>query len=105
MAWFAVLNSASACAELLARARNQGNGLSKLQLFEYRRARVPNIDLLPARALSRLNELGRMLAESGDESVLQRIDSLLEVEYAEDAFASAKLREVLPCARQPTVRR
>ncbi|MEL7659197.1 MAG: hypothetical protein AAGU75_25175, partial [Bacillota bacterium] len=41
LAWLAVMNSTSVCAEIMAHSRNQGNGLAKIQLFEYRRILVP----------------------------------------------------------------
>lgn len=57
----ATLNSTAICAEILARARNQGNGLAKIQLFEYRNVYVPNLARCSKNDVRRLDVLGKKL--------------------------------------------
>ena len=49
----ALLNSTAVCVDVLARSRNQGGGLAKLQLFEYRETRVPDWTAFSKKALAR----------------------------------------------------
>jgi adenine-specific DNA-methyltransferase len=78
IAWLAILNSTAACIELLAHARNQGAGLAKLQLYEYRGAFVPDLNRFTKGDCAKLAQLGqRLLAESDSQAVIEEIDLLL----------------------------
>jgi len=59
---FALLNATSTVVELQAISRRQGNGLQKLQLFEYRDAWVPSAKLFSNEQIGHLNYLGLELA-------------------------------------------
>lgn len=79
LAWLAVMNSTVVCTEILAQARNQGNGLAKTQLFEYRRAAAPDIRLCSTAEQSRFEGLGNELItmpERGRE-IISKIDELI----------------------------
>lgn len=90
----ASLNSTAVCAEILANARNQGSGLAKVQLFEYRLACAPDLRVWEGKDLRTLDSLGRELAGTPSNVIdtLQRIDQLLF-----DFFKDPRLepREVL----------
>lgn len=75
---FALLNSTAFVVELQNRSRRQGNGLRKLQLFEYRAALVPSIALFSARQIARLKKLGTVLAaEAKREGKVIAIDKVI----------------------------
>jgi len=75
----ASLNSTAVCAEILAGARNQGSGLAKIQLFEYRGIHVPDLTTCDKSDLLALEALGRELVDAPDraEHTILLIDQLL----------------------------
>lgn len=73
----AILNSTSVCLDILLKARNQGSGLKKIQLFEFRTVRVPDYTTLPTPALNRLSKLGRILAKTHRDKAT---DVILEID-------------------------
>jgi adenine-specific DNA-methyltransferase len=78
VAWLAILNSTATCIELLAHARNQGAGLAKIQLYEYRGSFVPDLHRFTSRDCAKLAKLGqRLLVESNSKKIIEEIDSLL----------------------------
>ena len=84
-ACLAALNSSIASRNLLSRSRNQGSGLRKIQLYEYREVLTPAVHLLPAAATSELEFLGRTLCESPDPTeVIARIDAVLSAAFASE---------------------
>ena len=89
----ALLNSTAVCVNLLARSRNQGGGLAKLQLFEYREARVPDWTAFSKKALTRFAEFGLALMRSPSEaeSTLLDIDRLLARRIERRSPCAAKL--------------
>lgn len=112
LAWLAVLNSTAVCIEILSRARNQGSGLAKVQLFEYRNVRVPNLQLCSRSEVRKFEILGEKLAEhEAPQGILRRIDELLATLFLDsrlklpslyDIFAEAderarKPREAIAC--------
>ncbi len=105
-AWFAALNSTLSVIGLLERARNQGAGLAKLQLFEYRDARVVDLEQWSGHDLSKMADLGRKLMSGRDSSeIVHSIDELIldvlglpEIRHAELAQV---LSEVDTKARMP----
>jgi hypothetical protein len=76
LAMLATLNSSAVREEIFSRARNQGNGLFKLQLYEYRQLYLPDLRLLGKREINRLAQLGQKLIESSAEWT-DEIDRLL----------------------------
>jgi len=80
----ALMNSTSVCLEILRRSRNQGGGLSKIQLYEYRQAMVPNWNCLGAPAKRKLRRCGERLAGSPRDAVevIRQIDEILAGELS-----------------------
>ena len=110
-AWIAVLNSTAACVEILSRARNQGSGLAKVQLFEYRKAAILNVSELDLRDQQMLSKLGeRLLLGREDPSVvIDEIDNAIH-EIAGDASLKQKslvksLRDIQATSRMPKLAR
>jgi hypothetical protein len=110
-AWIAVLNSTSACVEILSRARNQGSGLAKVQLFEYRKAAILNVTELGLRDQKKLSRLGeRLLLGCEDPSdVISEIDNAIH-EIAGNAALRRKrlvqlLRDTITASRMPKLLR
>jgi adenine-specific DNA-methyltransferase len=60
VAWL-LLNSDEYLNRLVAAARNQGNGLKKLQLYEYRQVLLPDWRLLPKRTINSLQKMALAL--------------------------------------------
>lgn len=73
-AWLAILNSTVVAREILNHSRNQGGGLRKIQLYEYRDVRIPDLTSLGSNNVSVLGELGRRLASAGDATIIGEID-------------------------------
>jgi len=77
VAWF-LLNSNVYISKLRAAARNQGNGLLKLQLYEYKNARVPDWNRLPKRKIASLSKMAKDLINNRVcyEAVRERADKV-----------------------------
>jgi hypothetical protein len=90
----AVLNGTCFCVEILAQARNQGSGLSKVQLFEYRRAHLPDWRGFSATALERLRSCGEGLLEATApaDALIERIDAVIAAELGAPCLRPAAIR-------------
>ena len=79
LAWLAALNTTAVGAEIMARSRNQGDGLAKIQLFEYREVKIPNLKLCSASELAAFESLGTELIERPHLALetIRRADELL----------------------------
>lgn len=104
LAWLAALNGTAVCGEVLARGRNQGNGLVKLQLFEFRRVRAPDLARCPPAVLARLEQLGRELISAGSrrgapsgragaDRVLAQVDACLARAFPDARLSPARIHE------------
>jgi hypothetical protein len=94
-AWVAALNSTAACIEILFRARNQGNGLAKVQLFEYRNTHVPDLQQCPRPDLKKFEELGVELLDGPQPTdTLRRIDELVAAVFADSRLKSPILYDI-----------
>lgn len=95
-AWLAILNSTATAISLLEQARNQGSGLAKLQLFEYRKARIVDINKWLPQDVKKLIDLGRDLAasKSNYDKIIIRIDTLIASIHAKDALRQDHLMSV-----------
>jgi hypothetical protein len=94
-AWLAVLNSTAACIEILSRARNQGSGLAKVQLFEYRNAYIPNIGGCSRRDSARFQELGVALLNAPDPwAAIALIDEAIAAVFADPRLKPPMLNEI-----------
>lgn len=88
LAWLAVLNSTAVCVEILSRARNQGSGLAKVQLFEYRSVHVPNLQLCSLSEVRKFELLGKeLLDRASPKLTLRQIDEVLA-----NVFLDSRLR-------------
>ncbi|MFC1499111.1 Eco57I restriction-modification methylase domain-containing protein, partial [Verrucomicrobiota bacterium] len=92
----AVMNSTGVCAEILDRSRRQGNGLRKIQLYEYREVLVPDWQRISKQAKKKLERFGKQLVSSPStsEQVVRNIDELIFSEYATDKLNPTRLRDV-----------
>jgi adenine-specific DNA-methyltransferase len=99
---FAIMNSTCVCLDILHRTRNQGHGLQKIQLYEYREALVPDWTSLSKSAQGRLRRSGEELLEAPDKApdCLRKIDDVIARELGADQvslpFIHEKLREYDP---------
>jgi SAM-dependent methyltransferase len=96
-AWMAVLNSSAACVEILSRARNQGSGLAKVQLFEYRQAAILNVSDLVLRDQRILSKLGEKLLLGCDDpsTVIAEIDNAIHDIVGNASLKRKSLTETL----------
>jgi len=63
VAWL-LLNSKSYLSRIIKAARNQGNGLLKLQLYEYKSVSVPNWNLIPKTRINGLSKIANSLIKN-----------------------------------------
>lgn len=81
-AWLASMNSTLSSIGLMERARNQGGGLAKLQLFEYRSARVVDLESWEKKDILRMEKLGIELTRStSSKDIVKKIDQLIYTVY------------------------
>jgi adenine-specific DNA-methyltransferase len=92
-AWIAVLNSTATCLEILAKSRNQGSGLAKVQLFEYRSASVLNVCELGKGDIKTLSKLGARLLSNSEDSVtlINEIDDAIYSVVGSPSLKRARL--------------
>jgi hypothetical protein len=97
LAILASLNSTAVCFDILTRGRNQGNGLLKIQLFEYREVRVPNLIKCSKSDVQILHNLGTELIErpKSAESTLLRIDEAIAAIFADSRLDPLALKKLL----------
>jgi hypothetical protein len=94
-AWLAVLNSTASCIEILSTARNQGNGLAKVQLFEYRKAYIPNLRQCSRRDIRKFEQLGGALVSGTDpQATIKRIDEAVAAVFADSRLRSPTLYDI-----------
>jgi hypothetical protein len=85
VAWL-LLNSDEYLNRLVKAARNQGSGLKKLQLYEYRQVQVPDWRTLPKRKISSLHKVAMTLISCGADyctvraAANQKVKGLFNVE-------------------------
>lgn len=103
----AILNSTIVAIDILAHARNQGNGLAKIQLFEYRQVRMPDWTKMSRTTINRLRGLGRKLVKSERRSpeLIEEIDAQIAAELNLPVLRRNRLqalfRKVDDSARKP----
>jgi hypothetical protein len=74
------LNSEKYLEPIVLASRNQGSGLQKLQLFEYKNVVVPDWRLLPGKEVAKLLRLSRTLIahEASYSAVRQAADKAIQ---------------------------
>ncbi len=95
LASLALMNSTAVSVEILARSRNQGNGLSKIQLFEYREALIPDPQVLGTDSINAMEELGRRMTmdPANARGYINEIDCILAEQFHDPALSPPTLRE------------
>jgi len=83
---FAILNSIFSKLSILIHSRNQGNGLRKVQLYEFKKVSIIDYKKLNKNVISELEVLGRELSNSvrcdfHKNEIIKKIDLLLLNEY------------------------
>ncbi|MCE0490342.1 N-6 DNA methylase [Pantoea sp. Mb-10] len=96
-AWLAALNSTVSSIGILEQARNQGSGLAKLQLFEYRAASIIDLTIWPQKDIEKLTFLGQLLIDGREDitKLLLKIDELVANVLADDRLKPHSINEIL----------
>lgn len=86
LANFSILNSSFTRLNTLSNSRSQGNGLRKIQLYEFKEVEVIDINKLSEKNIKKLELLGKELMnvsryENGQKQIIEQIDLLLIDEY------------------------
>lgn len=86
LANFSILNSSFTRLNTLSNSRSQGNGLRKIQLYEFKEVKVIDINKLSEQSIKKLELLGKELMnvnryENGQKEIIEQIDSVLIDEY------------------------
>jgi len=79
-ALLAILNSTYTSISIMAKSRNQGEGLSKIQLFEYNKVLIPDFRRFDPSIIKELSNLGKKLmlrTTKNSDTIILEIDMLL----------------------------
>lgn len=99
LAYVSILNSSFTRLNTLSNSRSQGNGLRKIQLYEFKEVKVMDINKLSEVTLNKLNKLGRQLMsvnryENEQKHIIKQIDVALLTEYNEQNNSSVSIDEL-----------
>lgn len=99
LAYIAILNSSFTRLNILNNSRSQGNGLRKIQLYEFKEVNVVDIKNLSNKSINKLEKLGKSLMittryDNQQNEVIEEIDSFLLKEYNEYNNSSIKIEEL-----------
>lgn len=88
LANLAILNSSFTRLNTLSNSRSQGNGLRKIQLYEFKEVKVFDVNKLSEQTVNKLNLLGKELMkasryDNGQIYIIKKIDLVLIDEYNE----------------------
>lgn len=86
LAYLAILNSSFTRLNILNNSRSQGNGLRKIQLYEFKEVKVIDIKNISSETIKELEGLGKSLMTSNryddqQNEIIEQIDSILLNEY------------------------
>lgn len=86
LAYLAILNSSLTRLNVLNNSRSQGNGLRKIQLYEFKEVKVIDIKNISSETIKELEGLGKSLMTSNrydnqQNEIIEQIDSILLNEY------------------------
>ncbi|UWR21618.1 Eco57I restriction-modification methylase domain-containing protein [Sulfitobacter sp. S190] len=110
LAWLAALNATASVTGILQKARNQGAGLAKLQLFEYREAPVVDLRLWSEIDRRKLEVIGQQFTKATypNVSLVEKVDSLIASVLGNPDLAPARIEADLAradiAAKQPSGR-
>lgn len=99
LANFSILNSSFTRLNTLSNSRSQGNGLRKIQLYEFKEVKVIDINKLSEKNIKKLELLGKELMnvsryENGQKQIIEQIDLLLIDEYNKINSSSITIDEL-----------
>lgn len=99
LANFSILNSSFTRLSTLSNSRSQGNGLRKIQLYEFKEVKVIDINKLSEENIKKLELLGKELMnvsryENGQKQIIEQIDLLLIDEYSKINSSSITVDEL-----------
>lgn len=99
LANFSILNSSFTRLNTLSNSRSQGNGLRKIQLYEFKEVKVMDINKLSEKNIKELELLGKELMnvsryENGQKQIIEQIDLLLIDEYNKINSSSITIDEL-----------
>lgn len=99
LANLSMLNSSFTRLSTLSNSRSQGNGLRKIQLYEFKEVRVMDVNKLSEQTLKKLDSLGTQLMyvnryENEQNQIIEQIDLALLDEYNEQNNSSVAIDEL-----------
>jgi predicted Fe-Mo cluster-binding NifX family protein len=99
LAYFSILNSSFTKLSTLSNSRSQGNGLRKIQLYEFKEVKVVDVNKLSEQTLKKLDALGTQLMyvnryENEQKQIIEQIDVALLAEYNEQNNSSMTIDEL-----------
>lgn len=99
LANFSILNSSFTRLNTLSNSRSQGNGLRKIQLYEFKEVKVIDINKLSEKNIKKLELLGKELMnvsryENRQKQIIEQIDLLLIDEYNKINSSSITIDEL-----------
>ncbi|MCM4161327.1 SAM-dependent DNA methyltransferase [Antarcticibacterium flavum] len=99
LVYLAILNSTFTRLNVLSNSRSQGNGLRKIQLYEFKEVKVVDVKNLSNQTSAKLNELGEKLLsvnryQNEQQQIIEQIDNLLLNEYNEQYNSSFSLNDL-----------
>lgn len=100
LAYLAILNSSFTRLNILNNSRSQGNGLRKIQLYEFKEIKVMDIKNISSESISELEGLGKSLMNSNrydnqQNEIIKQIDTILLNEYNTYNNSSIGIDELL----------
>jgi predicted Fe-Mo cluster-binding NifX family protein len=99
LANFSILNSSFTRLNTLSNSRSQGNGLRKIQLYEFKEVKVIDVKKLSEPTIKKLELLGKELMyvsryENGQKHIIEKIDLVLIDEYNEKTSSSLTIDDL-----------
>ena len=99
LANFSILNSSFTRLNTLSNSRSQGNGLRKIQLYEFKEVKVIDVKKLSEPSIKKLELLGKELMylsryENGQKHIIEKIDLVLIDEYNEKTSSSLTIDDL-----------
>lgn len=99
LANFSILNSSFTRLNTLSNSRSQGNGLRKIQLYEFKEVKVIDAKKLSEPTIKKLELLGKELMyvsryENGQKHIIEKIDLVLIDEYNEKTGSSLTIDDL-----------
>lgn len=99
LAIFSILNSSFTRLNTLSNSRSQGNGLRKIQLYEFKEVKVIDINKLSEQSIKKLELLGKELMnvsryENRQKHIIEQIDLVLIDEYNEKNRSSLTIDDL-----------